>query len=105
MQLKVVIGLVASGNSRLMPIDRQKSAKIEIAEQNEGLVMIQKSNGKLVERLDAWPVKFIHDRRSQEVIGWVYEWNTGEQEPMWKNGRREDLIYEHCCDDPGMDGR
>ncbi|WP_298864535.1 hypothetical protein [uncultured Sulfitobacter sp.] len=37
------------------------------------------------------------DQDSREVVGWLYEWNTGERELMWKNGQREDVIYE-CHD-------
>ena len=45
-------------------------------------------------RLSARAIKRILDRQSREVVGWLYEWNTGEQVPMWKNAHREDVIYE-----------
>lgn len=46
------------------------------------------------ERLAGRAIKRILNRESREVVGWLYEWNTGEQEPMWKNGRCRDIIYE-----------
>lgn len=46
------------------------------------------------ERLAARAIKRILNRQSREVVGWLYEWNTGEQGPMWKNGRCQDIIYE-----------
>ena len=45
-------------------------------------------------RLAGRAIKRILDRQSREVVGWLYEWNTGEQEPMWKNERCQDFIYE-----------
>ncbi len=45
-------------------------------------------------RLHAEPIKRILDRTTREVVGWLYEWNTGSQVPMWKDGRKSDVIYE-----------
>lgn len=45
-------------------------------------------------RLAARATKRILDRQSREVVGWLYEWNTGEQVPMWKNEHRDDVVYE-----------
>jgi hypothetical protein len=45
-------------------------------------------------RLEAQPCKRILDRQSRDVVGWLYEWNTGEFVPMWKQGRQEDVIFE-----------
>jgi hypothetical protein len=45
-------------------------------------------------RLEAQPIIRILDRQSRDVVGWLYEWNTGEFVPMWKQGRREDVIFE-----------
>ena len=45
-------------------------------------------------RLAARAIKRILDRQSRELVGWLYEWNTGEQVPMWKNAHREDVVYE-----------
>ena len=45
-------------------------------------------------RLEAWVKGHILDQGSLEVVGWLYEWNTGEREPMWKNGQRDEVIYE-----------
>ena len=46
------------------------------------------------ERLEAKAIKRILDARTREVVGWLYEWNTGEQVPLWKDGRRDHVIYE-----------
>lgn len=52
------------------------------------------ATGGVKMRLEAWAIKRILDRTSREVVGWLYEWNTGEQEPIWKNGMRDDVVYE-----------
>ncbi len=44
--------------------------------------------------MDAKPIKRILDRNTRKVIGWLYEWNTGELLPMWKSGVYKDVIYE-----------
>ncbi|MEN8950657.1 hypothetical protein [Planktotalea arctica] len=45
-------------------------------------------------RLEAKPIKRILDRKTREVVGWLYEWNTGERVPMWKDGCKTDVVYE-----------
>ncbi|SFO26283.1 hypothetical protein SAMN04487859_12157 [Roseovarius lutimaris] len=45
-------------------------------------------------RLYAKPIKRILDRKTRTVVGWLYEWNTGAQVPMWKDGKKTDVIYE-----------
>ena len=45
-------------------------------------------------RLHARAVKRILDRQSGEVVGWLYEWNTGEFVPRWKAEARTDVVYE-----------
>ncbi len=44
-------------------------------------------------RLHAEPIKRILDRETREVVGWLYKWNTGSLVPMWKDGRKTDVIY------------
>lgn len=46
------------------------------------------------EKLEATAIKRILDIKSGEVVGWVYEWNTGDRKPMWKNAKCEDVIYD-----------
>ena len=46
------------------------------------------------ERLEAKAIKRILDAKTREVVGWLYEWNTGEILPRWKDGRRENVIYK-----------
>jgi len=38
-------------------------------------------------RLFASPVEPIYDSSSHEIIGWIYEWNTGERGKTWLNGK------------------
>lgn len=45
-------------------------------------------------RQEARVVKIILDRKSAQIVGWLYEWNTGEKAPMWKDGEHEDISYE-----------
>lgn len=45
-------------------------------------------------KLYARAIQRIVDQNSREVVGWVYEWNTGERGKTWKNGRRANVVYE-----------
>jgi hypothetical protein len=42
----------------------------------------------------AHPIKRILDRKSRNIVGWLYEWNTGQIAPMWKDKPCEDVIYD-----------
>lgn len=44
--------------------------------------------------LHAELVKRVLDRTSGEVVGWLYQWNTGLQGLMWKDGPKTDVIYD-----------
>ncbi len=46
------------------------------------------------QRRHAEPIKFILDRETRDVVGWLYKWNTGALVPMWKNGACLNVIYE-----------
>ena len=56
--------------------------------------MERRSSTAAGDRLEARAIGRILDRQTREVIGWVYEWNTGERAHLWKNGEREDIVYE-----------
>ena len=43
-------------------------------------------------RLEAEPIKRILDAKTREVVGWLYQWNTGALAPMWKDGRKTNVI-------------
>lgn len=45
-------------------------------------------------REEARPIHRILDRKTGRVVGWLYEWNTGERMVMWKAGKREDVVYD-----------
>jgi len=45
-------------------------------------------------RTHAKPIKFIRDINTREVVGWLYQWNTGALVPMWKDGQRTGVIYD-----------
>ncbi len=46
------------------------------------------------QRRYAEPIKFILDRDTRDVVGWLYKWNTGALVPMWKDGACQHVIYE-----------
>ena len=46
------------------------------------------------QRRHAEPIKFILDRDTRDVVGWLYKWNTGALVPMWKDGACQNVIYE-----------
>jgi hypothetical protein len=45
-------------------------------------------------REEARPVQRVLDRKTRRLVGWLYEWNTGERMVMWKEGKRADVVYE-----------
>lgn len=45
-------------------------------------------------RTQARAVKRIFDKSSRELVGWLYEWNTGEVVPRWQREAFEDVYYE-----------
>lgn len=45
------------------------------------------------EKKHAKPIKRILDRKTRELVGWLYQWNTGHLAPMWKDGPRENVEY------------
>lgn len=45
-------------------------------------------------RLHARAVKRILDRETGALVGWLYEWNTGELVPRWKTKAQSDVIYD-----------
>lgn len=49
--------------------------------------------GLLSDREQAYPIKRVLDQKSQEVVGWLYRWNTGHVAVMWKGERCENVIY------------
>ena len=55
----------------------------------------EKTAGREVSRRKhARPIKRILDRNTGEVVGWLYQWDTGALSPMWKNKVCEDYILE-----------
>lgn len=45
-------------------------------------------------RHHARAVNRILDRETGAIVGWLYEWNTGELVPRWKSVPYSDVIYE-----------
>ena len=45
-------------------------------------------------RVHARAVKRIFNRETGELVGWLYEWNTGCLVPRWKSKPHEDVVYE-----------
>ena len=52
------------------------------------------SEGVALELRYAHPINRILDRKSRNTVGWLYEWNTGQIAPMWKDKPCEDVIYD-----------
>ena len=55
---------------------------------------VTQTSGEIKMKLEARAIKRILDRQSGNVVGWLYVWNTGEREPLWKDERCQDVIYE-----------
>ena len=50
--------------------------------------------GKGPKRLHAKAIKRILDRETGDLVGWLYEWNTGERVPRWKAKAHKDIVYD-----------
>lgn len=50
--------------------------------------------GQEQKRLHARAVKRILDRETGTLVGWLYEWNTGELVPRWKTKPQTDIVYD-----------
>lgn len=48
----------------------------------------------LVESAHARAIKRVLDARSRDVVGWLYQWDTGDLSIMWKDERCDDVTYE-----------
>ncbi len=46
------------------------------------------------QREQAGPIKRVLDADSREVVGWLYQWNTGHHAVMWKGERCENVVCE-----------
>ena len=53
----------------------------------------QRRSPMLVKKEQAHAIRRVLDPTSKEVVGWLYEWNTGQVGIMWKSGPRADVIY------------
>ncbi len=53
-----------------------------------------KSERVTVRLRHAHPIKRILDRNSRNIVGWLYEWNTGQIATMWKDKPCKDVIYD-----------
>lgn len=45
-------------------------------------------------RTQARAVKRIFDKTSGDLVGWLYEWNTGEIVPRWKSKVHKNVYYD-----------
>ncbi len=69
--------------SRKHPVPKERSSGHACARQGN-----RKIEGKAVAR--------ILDAKSRAIVGHLYEWNTGQVEPKWKDDIvREDVIYDY----------
>lgn len=60
----------------------------------EGIVVEEAEVRVPARREQAHAIQRVLDRETREIVGWLYEWNTGQLTIMWKDGRRDDVIYE-----------
>ena len=52
------------------------------------------------QRQEAHAIARILDRETRMVVGWLYQWNTGERTPKWRKGARTNVIYEDLTQKP-----
>ena len=46
----------------------------------------------LAKRDEAEPVQELLDAQTLELVGWVYQWNTGEFAVMWMERRKANIV-------------
>lgn len=44
-------------------------------------------------RLTGEPVMRILCKKTDNLVGYIYEWNNGERQPMWTSGRVRAVTY------------
>ena len=59
-----------------------------------GIFNQRTATGTRKEKEQARAVKRVLDRRSLEVVGWLYRWNTGDLAVMWKDRKCDEVVYE-----------
>lgn len=92
-------GPVSTTAGSLSENERYSSQNCELSEQEEVIDVADGAKQNLTipaiceayVRLEAQMIGSIRDPQTQEVVGWMYEWNTGERVPRWKNDRRVDI--------------
>lgn len=45
------------------------------------------------QRKHAEPVKRVIDTQSKQLVGWLYQWNTGHFAVLWLGEKRTDVEY------------
>lgn len=71
------------------------SAAAVSANGNEGRSSLQATKLKTrKKRTQARAVKRIFDKNSGKLVGWLYEWNTGEVVPRWQGKAFDNVYYE-----------
>jgi hypothetical protein len=43
---------------------------------------------------EAHAIKRIFDCKTGELVGWLYQWNTGSHVPRWKSEIHTDIFYD-----------
>lgn len=50
--------------------------------------------GDRKKREQARAIKRVRDRDTREIVGYLYEWNTGQLNVMWTGDVRTNVVYE-----------
>lgn len=60
----------------------------------EGKAVVPMATAVDTKRLSAEPIERIIDITTDQPVGWVYKWNTGETTVMWMTRTTEKIRYE-----------
>ncbi len=60
---------------------------------NSPQLSANKPENRSSKKRHARAIKRVLDSKSREIVGWLYEWNTGQIAVMWKDQPCEDVIY------------
>lgn len=56
--------------------------------------MPKKKRDAVNQRLQARAIHRIFDRKTGDLVGWLYEWNTGTRVSRWKSEAHDDVYYD-----------
>ena len=78
---------------RLVTVSRLPEDRMLTTPNSSSQLSDKKPVSRPSKKRHARAIKRVLDGKSREIVGWLYEWNTGQIAVMWKDQPCEDVIY------------